>query len=65
MHMITCSVSSLMVLVSSDCSKSRNLFWCFIIGFADYVMSKWVLTHRTGNYMKSHHSTSRRISVSR
>jgi len=65
MHMISSSVSLLMVLVSSDRRKSRNLFSCFIIGFADTMMSKWVSTHRTGNHMESHRSTGRRISVSK
>ena len=65
MHMITSFVSSLMVLVSSDRSKSRNMFWCFIIGFADSVLSKWSSTHRTGNHMESHTSTGGRILVSK
>jgi len=65
MHMITSSVSSLMVLVSWDCGKSRNLFWCFIIGFADSVMSKWFSTHRTRNHMESYTSANRRILVSK
>jgi len=64
MHMIISSVSLLMVLGSLDSSESRNLFWCFIMGFADSVMSKWFSTHQTRNHSESHTSTGGRILVS-